>query len=183
MAAPVVLPPAAMRFTVPVAVPAILLLLPIPAAAQRDVPSLGAGRIAAQVGAGILATPLGFVAGGVATEWMAERFGVADPEASRVALAGAWTSAALVTAAMPALIGARGPGRGSYAAALGGTLAGGAGSYLLVRLNDREGDDRPPCRLACSLAAAAVFVLPSVGATVGYNLSRRAVRGGVVAID
>jgi hypothetical protein len=49
----------------------------------------------------------------------------------------------------------------------------GLGSALLVRLNDRTGDDpRPPCRLVCTLAATAVFVLPSVGATVGYNLSR-----------
>jgi hypothetical protein len=31
---------------------------------------------------------------------------------------------------------------------------------------------RPPCRLACTLAAVAVFTLPSIGATVGFNLSR-----------
>jgi hypothetical protein len=56
---------------------------------------------------------------------------------------------------------------------VGGAAAGGLGSALLVRLNDRTGDDpRPPCRLVCTLAATAVFVLPSVGATIGYNLSR-----------
>jgi hypothetical protein len=44
-----------------------------------------------------------------------------------------------------------------------------------VRINDRTGDDpRPPCRIRCTIAAVAVFTLPSIGATVGYDLSRRA---------
>ena len=143
------------------------------AAAQDDPRPLAGTRVAAQVSAGVLATPLGFVAGGVLTEWAAERLGVEDPRASSMALVGAWTGAALATAAAPAAIGARGPGTGSYAAALGGALVGGAGSLLLVRIFDR-GDEvpRPPCRLACTLAAVAVFTLPSIGATVGFNLSR-----------
>lgn len=135
---------------------------------------LGPARVGAQVAAGTLATPIGFIAGGVLTERVAERLGMDDPRASRVAMVGAWTGAALATAAGPALVGARGPGRGSYPAAVGGAVVGGLGSLLLVRLNDRTGDDpRPPCRVRCTLAAVAVFTLPSIGATVGYDLSRR----------
>jgi len=87
---------------------------------------------------------------------------------------GAWTGAALATAAAPTAIGARGPGTGSYAAALGGTLAGGAGSGAIVRFMNRGSEEeRGACRVGCALAALAVFTLPSVGATVGFNLSRR----------
>jgi len=147
---------------------------PARALAQSDPPALSAPRVAAQLGAGVALMPIGFVAGGKLTEWTVERLGVDDPRASRLALGGAWTGAALATAAGPALVGARGPGRGHYLAALGGAVAGGLGSALLVRLNDRTGDDaRPPCRLRCTIAAVAVFTLPSLGATVAYDLSRR----------
>lgn len=151
------------------------LSFPDAAAAQDGVRPLAAPRVAAQLGTGLLAMPVGFVLGGKATERAAERLGVDDPRASRVALVGGWLGAGFATAAGPALVGARGPGAGSYLAALGGAAAGGAGSLLLVRLNDRTGDGpRPPCRLVCALAAAAVFTLPSIGATVAYNASRTA---------
>jgi hypothetical protein len=118
--------------------------------------------------------PIGFLIGGIVTERIAEGLGTPDPRASRVALVGAYTGAALATATGPWLVGTRGRVTGSYAATLGGTVVGGLGSYLLVRLfdDDEEESDRP-CRLACSLATIAVFALPSVGATVGFNLSRR----------
>jgi hypothetical protein len=156
---------------------ALAAAVPALAAAQGDLRPLAATRVAAQLGAGLIAMPVGFVLGGRLTERAAERLGVDDPRASRVALAGAWVGAGLATAAGPALVGARGPGSGSYLAALGGAAAGGAGSLLLVRLNDRTGDGpRPACRLRCTLAAVAVFTLPSIGATVAYNASRRAAR-------
>jgi hypothetical protein len=163
------------------AVLAAALLLPgVPAAAraQGDARPLAATRVAAQLGAGLVAMPVGFVLGGKATEIAAERwFGVPDPRASLVALVGGWVGAGLATAAGPARVGARGPGSGRYLAAVGGAAVGGAASLLLVRLNDRTGDGpRPPCRLRCALAAAAVFTLPSIGATVAYNASRRAAR-------
>lgn len=144
------------------------------AAAQDDAtPSLSGLRVAAQVGTGVLATPVGFVGGGVATEWLARRLGASEERASRLAYVGAYGGAALLTAAGPALVGARGPGRGSYAAAVGGALVGGAVSALIVRLEDHGPDEpHPPCRLRCTLAAVAVFALPSVGATVGYDVSR-----------
>ena len=153
------------------------LLFPAHADAQSDPRPLAATRVAGQLGAGILAMPVGFVLVGKVTERVAERLGVDDPAASRVALAGGYAGAALAASAAPALVGARGPGTGSYPAALGGALIGGAGSYLLVRLNDRRGDGpRPPCRIVCALSAVAVLTLPSVGAAVAYNASRRPAR-------
>jgi len=153
---------------------ALWLLLPSPAGAQTRTPPLSGARVAAEFGAGLLGTPLGFLAGGLATGWAAEHLGVDDPRASRVALTGAWVGAALATAAGPWAVGVPGRTTGSYPAALGGAVAGGAASYALVRLNDRTGDDpRPPCHVRCVLAAVAVFALPSIGATVGFNLSRR----------
>jgi hypothetical protein len=143
-------------------------------AAQSGTPPLNGGRLAAEVAVGALGTPIGFVAGGVLTKRVALAFGASDDAASSVAYAGAWTGAALGTAAGPRLIGARGPVTGSYWAAVAGAVTGGLGSFLLVRLNNRGPDDEPrACRVRCVVSTAAIFLLPSVGATVGFNLSRR----------
>ncbi len=156
-----------------VAVVGSSLLSPVhPAAAQDRSPPLKGVRVLAEVGAGVLGAPVGFLGGGLLTRWSATRLGASEERASHLALVGAWTAAALVTAAGPTIVGTRGPVTGSYAAAVAGTLAGGAISYVLVRLNDRDRDHRP-CRLLCSLSAVGVFLMPSIGATVGFNLSRR----------
>lgn len=148
-------------------------LAPAAAAAQGGPPALGAGRVAAQVVAGVPAGAVGYVAGGLATRFVARRLGTTDGRASQLADQGAYAGVALLTAVPPALIGARGPGSGRYVAALGGAVAGGLGSALVVRLaRPRYGGDRP-CTLGCKLAATAAFVLPSVGATLAYNASRR----------
>ena len=154
-----------------------LVLSATPALAQRSPRPLSGARVAAQVTGGALTMPLAFIGGGLATRWVAGRLGATENQASRVAYLGAWSAAALATAGVPALIGARGPGTGSYAAALAGTLAGGIASYGLIRLNRRgDEDERRPCRLGCIVSAAGVFLLPSIGATVGFNLSRRTTR-------
>lgn len=149
-----------------------------PASAQasdsHDVPSLGAGRVAAQLGTGVVLGPVGYVAGGLATRFVVRRLGGSQGTASGAAEKGAYVGVAAATAAGPALLGARGPGHGNYFAALGGAAVGMFGTALVTRLN-RTPDDQPlpPCRLTCRVSAAAAFLLPSVGATVGYNLSRR----------
>ncbi|MDF1505323.1 hypothetical protein [Roseisolibacter sp. H3M3-2] len=146
-------------------------------AAPRDVRSLAPTRVAAQVGAGALLTPVGFVTLGVLTDTFFERLGRDDATTSAISLGAAYAGGARGAAAGPALIGARGPGRGRFVAAVVGAAAGGLASWALVRLVDRDDDDddRPPRggRVVAAVAGAAVFLLPSVGATVGYNLSRR----------
>jgi hypothetical protein len=146
-------------------------------APPADLPSLGAARVGAQVALGVPAGAVGYVAGGLATRWVARRFGATDGEASQLAGKGAYAGIALFTAVPPALIGARGPGRGRYVAAVGGAAVGELASALAVRVGrrrfgDRGGEERR-CSAACRLLGGAVFVLPSAGATLGYNLSRR----------
>jgi hypothetical protein len=156
---------------------AVLCMLPsVAAGQQRGQPAVTGGRIAAEVAAGTAAMPVGFIGGGIATRWVARRFGASDDAASQAALIGAYTTAALATALPPTLIGQAGRhATGSYLAALAGTAIGGLGSFALIRLNRQRGESHP-CRIVCSVSFAGVILLPSVGATTGFNLSRRYAR-------
>jgi len=146
----------------------------VPVLAQSDRPSVSFGRAAGQVGLGTLALPVGFVVGGVTADWVAGRLGVSEETADIVAIAGAWSGAALATGGGATLIGSRGNTTGSYGAAVAGAVIGGVGSYLLIRLNERGDDEQDrPCGVLCVVSAIGVVALPSIGATVGYNLSRR----------
>ena len=140
-----------------------------PADAQQEPPPVEASHAAAQVGAGILGTTAGFVGGGLATRWVATRLGASDNSASSIALAGAYSTGALLTAAGPTLVGPGPHAQGSYWAALGGAAVGGLGSVLLIKLNHAVDLGHFP-RI---IGAIAVVALPSIGATIGYNLSRR----------
>jgi hypothetical protein len=141
--------------------------------AQTDVPALSSGRVTAQVGVGLLAMPIGFFGSGLVASRLSQRFGASEGNVTRIATFTAWTGGALATAAGPAMVGARGPGSGSYPAAVGGAVAGGLLSYAIVKLNDPRGSGRTgPCKFLCVLSGILVFTAPSVGATVGYNLSR-----------
>jgi hypothetical protein len=151
-----------------VVIGAVVLLSPRGASAQRRVPTVGVGRAAAQIGAGVLAMPVGFLGGGLATRWVANRLGATPDRASSVALVGAYASAAFATAAGPTLVGGGPHASGSYFGALGGAVVGGAGSVGLARLN-RLGDAGGVARV---LSLVGVVILPSVGATLGYNLTR-----------
>lgn len=146
-------------------------------AQRRGQPAVTGGRLLAEVGAGTAATPIGFIGGGIATRWVARRFGASDDAAGSAALVGAYTVAALATAVPPTLIGQAGRhATGSYLAALAGTAIGGLGSFALIRLNRQRGEDSRPCHLICTVSFAGVILLPSVGATTGFNLSRRYAR-------
>ncbi len=127
-----------------------------------------------QLGSGVLLGPLGYVGGGLATRFVARRLGASQGTASTLAERAAYVGTAAATAAGPSLVGARAPGHGYYVAALGGATVGMLGSALVARLNQvPEARPDPPCRLVCRLSAVAAFTLPSIGATLGYNLSRR----------
>ena len=154
-----------------------LALLPNALRAQGGTPPIGAGRVAAQVVAGTVALPVGYVGGGLATRQVARWLGASDDAASRAANVGAVAGTALASAGAVSLVGARAPGVGSFPAAVGGAVAGGAASALLIRALRRP-DDAPTkaCRIGCVLLSAAIVALPSVGATVAYDVSRRSVR-------
>jgi hypothetical protein len=56
-------------------------------------------------------------------------------------------------------------------------VLGGVASALVVRAVRRP-DAAPakPCKIGCVLASAVIVALPSVGATVAYDVSRRSKR-------
>ncbi len=142
-------------------------------AAYDDPESVGAGRFSAQVTLGTVGTLSGFVAGGLATRWVARRAGADPGRASDLANVGAWTTAALVTPVAPMLLGSQGDVHGSYPAAVAGTLAGGAASLAIVAIGRRGAFDCRYCTPLRVLAGVSAFVLPSVGATIAFNASRR----------
>lgn len=144
-------------------------------AADPPLPSLGAGRVAAQVVGGVVGFPVGYVAGGLAVRTVMRAAGAPRDVASDAALYGAYAGSALGTAGVVSLIGARGPGRGSFLAATGGAAGGVLVSKLAARLL-RGRDDAPatpPCKLRCLTVSALLVALPSVGATVAYDVTRR----------
>jgi|GEM_PF-2359009 len=145
------------------------------ARAQGGQPSVTGGRIAFEAAGSLVALPIGFFGGGLATRWVAHRVGVTDADkAGTIATVGAYAFAAAAAALPPTLIGNAAPHTtGSYAAALGGAVVGGLGSWGLVRLNQPAGRRDQPCHIACIASTVAIFLLPSAGATLGYNLSRR----------
>ena len=143
-------------------------VFPGEAAAQNGPPTLSAGHVAAQFGVGLVGMPLGFLAGGLGTRWAARQLGAGEARASSVAMAGAYTGAALVTATGPVIVGPGEGAHGSYWASLGGAVAGGVGSFLLIRLN-RAVDLGTIPRI---LSTVLVFALPSAGATALYNATR-----------
>lgn len=138
--------------------------------AQEAPGSVSAARVGAQIGAGTLGTPVAFVAGGLATRRVARAFGASEEGARRAAFVGAYSGVWLAAAAIPAAIG----DRGRFPAALGGSALGMAAAVGAVKLGNLlyEGERRR-CGVLCWTLGAAVAVLPSLGATVAYNSSRR----------
>ena len=131
---------------------------------------VGTGAVVGQISTGILGTATGFVAGGLATRWAAERLGQGEEARGKTALVGAYASATLLTAVGPTLIGSRGTDRGSFTAALGGSAAGLVTAALLRKIG-RKGifGERGPVAI---IVGAAIVALPSVGATLAYNNTR-----------
>lgn len=145
--------------------------LALPTSTRAQVASVSAATIAGQVALGLVGMPVGFVAGGLITRSIARSVGADNP--SDVAMVGAYTGAALTTAIGPTILASRGAARASYPMAVGGAVAGGVGSYLLVRLNTRGDEDARGCGVFCKASAVAIVLLPSVGATIAANASRR----------
>lgn len=141
-----------------------------PLGAQQQPPPVGFGHAVGQTAVGLLGTPIGFVAGGLTTRWVATHWlRVSEDGTSTPAMVGAYVGAAAATAAGPVIVGPGPHGRGSYWASLGGAGAGGLASFLLVRLN-RAVDLGTVPRF---VGAVAVFTLPAIGATIAYNSTRK----------
>lgn len=121
---------------------------------------------------GTLATPVGYLGGGLAARWTASKLGASDETARTVAYVGAYTGAALTTAAAVEYLGRTSRVSGSFPATLGGAFAGELASWGVVELGRALYSDAEACNLLCNTLGATAFVLPAVGATVAHSLSR-----------
>lgn len=140
------------------------------ASEPSGVPSLSAARVTGQIVGGTLVAPVAFIGGGILTKRVALKLGADEERAGKAAYVGAYTSTWLATAAVPALIGRD----GRFPAALGGSALGMLASLGVVKIgNWRYDGDRRACDVLCWTLGALVVALPSVGATVLYDQSRR----------
>ncbi|MBL8958551.1 MAG: hypothetical protein JNJ98_01775 [Gemmatimonadetes bacterium] len=139
------------------------------AGGQEPLPATSGARVTAQLAAGALLTPVGFFGSGWAAKRLAQRTDWSEGRIRRVAYVAAYAGAATATAAAPALIG----DRGRYGAAFLGATAGIGVSALTARLGNARYDGGKRCGLACWGLGALAIAAPSVGATVGYQLSRQ----------
>ncbi len=137
------------------------------ALAQRQ-PAPSGLKVGLQVVTGTVVAPVAFVAGGLATKWVARRIGASEQQESSVAYVGAWSLAGIATAAVPPLM-VRG---GTYPAALVGTALGGAAAGLVILAGRRMFRDDAQCGVLCTSWGLVSFALPATGATLLYNRSR-----------
>ena len=135
-----------------------------------DPPPLSNGRVAGQVALGAVMTPVAFFGAGWLADHVATRRGASEEGSSRAGYVTAYTASWLAAAAGPTLVGRD----GRFPAALGGSLAGFGAAFLTVKLGNFIWDrDRRECGVACWTLGAVTVALPSIGATIAYNASRR----------
>jgi hypothetical protein len=147
-----------------------------PLEAQRARPPLNVGRVSGELVAGTYAGIGGFLVGRFAGERMADLLGV-EREATLRAVG--LTSGALVgglaTAGTVYGIGSIGDETGAFSSTYLGTGVGVVAGWALSRvlLGPQERPDAGMSTAARWAAANVIALLPSIGATVGFNSSRR----------
>jgi hypothetical protein len=135
-----------------------------------SLPSQSAARVTGQVAVGTLLTPVAFLGAGWAADRLAGKAGLSEDAASRAGYISAYSATWLAAASGPALVG----NDGKFGAALGGSAAGLGAAYLATRLGNLVwDDDRRDCGVGCWSWGVITIALPSVGATIAYNLSRK----------
>lgn len=154
-----------------------LVLVPLaPLAAQQARPPLAPGRIAGELVAGTYVGIGGFLVGRFAGERMADILGAeADATIRRVGVTSGVLVAGLATAGTVYGIGNIDDQTGDFSATYLGTGVGFVAGWALSRaLLGPEERPRQGMSTAARWAAANVIaLLPSIGATVGFNSSRR----------
>ena len=138
--------------------------------AEQRPPDVSAGRAIGQGAAGLVAMPIGFIGGGLATRWAAHRSGSSDDAASKAALVGAYSVAALTTAAGPTIVGGGPHATGSYPSCPGGHSSGGRWQH-----STRPIEPEPSTQAGCfgSLAPQASSSCLPLAPPIGVRWSRR----------
>jgi hypothetical protein len=131
------------------------------AAAQKE--PLSAGRAAGEVAAGFVGVPVGFAVGYTIGS------GLRPHGSSNPGVAVGFAGAIAGSAAGVTLAGRGGPApRGTFAAAAGGSAVGFLAAAIAVPIVQHI-----PLGKLKPLAYVGIAFLPAIGATVGYNGSRR----------
>lgn len=154
----------------------LLLATALPLAAQQARPPLAPGRIAGELVAGTYVGIGGFLVGRFAGERMADILGAErDATIRQVGLTSGVLVAGLATAGTVYGIGNIDDQTGDFAATYLGTGVGFVAGWALARIflgpqeRPREGISTATRWAAANIIA----LLPSIGATVGFNSSRR----------
>lgn len=139
-------------------------------------PALEPARIAGQVLAGAYSGMAGYLVGSWAGSVVGSRMpGMSDAAKERVKFVTGVLGATAATAASVSAIGNIGDQTGSYPAALAGTAAGVTAGIILNQL--LYGHARLPSETGSSkarwLEASLEALLPSIGATIAFNSTRR----------
>ena len=144
--------------------------------AGKGTPNLEPARVAGEVLAGAYAGIGGYFVG----SWLAGNVGEMLPDASegtrdQIAFVGGVVGAGIATAASVSAIGNIGDQTGSYRAALAGTAGGVVAGLLLNQI--LYGHARLPSEPESSrlrwVEASLEAMLPSIGATIGFNSTRK----------
>jgi hypothetical protein len=155
---------------------ALCLLLPSAVVAQQARPQLNPGRVAGELVAGTYVGIGGFLVGRYAGERLADLSGAqSDATVRRVGLTTGVAVAGLATAGTVYGIGNIGDQTGEFSATYLGTGVGFVAAWGLSRVLLGPAE-RPREGMSTGMrwaAANVIALLPSIGATVGFNSSRR----------
>lgn len=154
---------------------ALTCLAPIAGAQQQPKPRLDAGRVAAEAIGGSYAGIGGFLLGQYVGQEVGELAGVrSDVTRRRVGYAAGAVTATFATAGFVYAIGSIGDTAGDFDDTLMGTGVGLVAGYALSKLLFVNGAPRTGSSSAARWAAINVIALmPSIGATIGFNSTRR----------
>jgi hypothetical protein len=148
-----------------------------PAAAQRvGRPSLTVARVAGEAVVGAYTGVAGYYIGRYVGNSIGDLMTLSSETArDRLATTGAWTGAVVGSAAGVYGIGNIGDQTGSITATLGGAAAGAVAGWLFDRafLAGRHANPSHAGSEMRWLEASLEALLPSIGATIGFNSSRR----------
>lgn len=154
---------------------ALALTAPVAQAQRAEKPRLDAGRVAIEAVGGSYAGIGGFLVGRAAGEQVGELLGVrSDVTRRRIG----YTTGALVgtfaTSGFVYAVGSVGDTAGDFDQTLLGAGAGLVAGYALSKLIFADGAPSPGMNTAARWAAINVIaLLPAIGATIGFNSTRR----------
>jgi hypothetical protein len=138
-------------------------------------PALEAPRVAGELLAGAYASIGGYMVGSWVGGLAAEPLPASDDTKEQISFATGVVGASFATAAAVSAVGSIGDQTGSYGAAVGGAAGGVVAGFLVNQI--LYGHARLPSQSESSrmrwVEASVEALLPSIGATLAFNSSRR----------